>query len=716
MRARVLIIIFGLRETGQTMAYLTINETAEKWNMTPRRVQQLCKNGEIAGAVKEGRTWKIPEEALFLPTSGRKRRLSFNSSYHLHGREGTNEIVTFEKREGYSVSPVPGRPEEARRKGGRTPLLPLPVGVSSYINAVANYYYVDKTLLIRDFIDTLPKVSLFTRPRRFGKTLNMDMLRVFFENCDADTSAYFKDKAIWACGERYRAMQGRYPVIYLSFKDVKYGTWKQALQDLGENLAAEFARHSELADSKQCNAVEKAFYKKMLAGKLDEVGLARSLAMLSSMLCRHYGTPAVIIIDEYDTPIQQGYASGYYEDAVRFIRNLFSGAFKDNQSLAFGFMTGILRVAKESIFSGLNNLKVNTIMEERFSRYFGFTKDEVYRLLSYYGKQEKFAEVCHWYDGYRFGNSEIFNPWSVINYVDDGCYPKAFWQSTGSNEIIGEIISVATPDVTENLRKLLQGETVNTYVDTSVIYPEVRRNPYSIYSFLLMAGYLKNAEIVPQNDGNYMCRVSVPNKEIAFVYAKEVMDRLRPIETESTAAVIRQAIYERDIGRLKAGIESYLLQTISYYDTAGEAFYQGMMLGLCAILNDRYLVRSNRESGLGRFEIQLVPFDKMLPGFIFELKAVKGKSDYNGEPDKQGNLVKICGLNEISTQADDRFSKFDFSKASKRKAVDLEKDAATALDQIKNKKYDTEMKNAGIGEIINIGIAFCGKEVFVKSE
>ena len=543
------------------------------------------------------------------------------------------------------------------------------MGISGYIEAVSRYYYIDKTLLIRDFIDALPKVSLFTRPRRFGKTLNMDMLRVFFERTPADTSVYFRDKAIWACGEYYRSFQGKYPVIYLSFKDVKYVTWDNALKDIEAIIRSEFARHSELADSSVCNEVERQAYQAMLQGEVDEVALSRSLALLSSMLHKHYGTETVIIIDEYDTPIQQGHANGYYDQVIAFIRNVFSGAFKDNPDLAYGFMTGILRVAKESIFSGMNNLKVNTILDDRFSQYFGFTREEVARILAYYGHEDRMGEVCEWYDGYQFGQSEIFNPWSVINYVDDGCYPKAFWQSTGSNEIIGEIIGAATPEITENLRRLMQGDSITTFVDTGVIYPEVKRNPSSIYSFLLVAGYLRCVEIIPQNDGNFMCRVSIPNREIAFVYAREIIAKLAPEHGESTAAAIQKAIFEKNVEALRESIESYLMDTISVYDTGSEAFYQGLMIGLCAILNNRYSVRSNRESGLGRFDIQLYPLDSSLPGFIVELKA------------------------------------------SKKSTESLERLASDALMQIDEKRYEAEMRAAGVQQVIKVGLAFRGKEM-----
>lgn len=610
------------------MKELSIREAAAQWDVSPRRVQQMCKEGKIAGARKEGRTWLIP------------------------GSE-----------------PVPVRAKTA----ARPQLLPLPVGISGYVEAVTRYYYIDKTLLIRDFIDALPKVSLFTRPRRFGKTLNMDMLRVFFERTSADTSVYFKNKAIWACGDYYRSFQGKYPVIYLSFKDVKYATWDNALKDIAANIRSEYARHAELGDSPACNTLEKQAYRDVISGMDDEVTLSRSLSLLSAMLHKHYGIGAVIIIDEYDTPIQQGYASGYYDQVIAFIRNLFSGAFKDNQDLAYGFLTGILRVAKESIFSGMNNLKVNTILDERYSEYFGFSREEVARILAYYGHEEKMAEVCEWYDGYQFGSSEIFNPWSVINYVDDHCYPKAFWQSTGSNEIIGDIIADATPEMIGNLRRLMQGETVVAFVDTGVIYPEVRKNPSSIYSFLLVAGYLRCTEIIPQSDGNFMCRVSIPNKEISFVYAKEIVARLTPEHGESTAAAIQQAIFERDTETLRENIESYLLETISVFDTGSEAFYQGLMIGLCAILNNRYTVRSNRESGLGRFDIQLWPMDTGIPGFIFELKA------------------------------------------SKKRSESLETLALEALQQIDGMRYEHEMRSGGVKEIIKVGIAFRGKEMSIRT-
>ena len=270
----------------------------------------------------------------------------------------------------------------------------LPIGISEYQEASTEYYYVDKTLLIRDFLDERPKVSLFTRPRRFGKTLNMDMLRVFFEKTEEDTSVYFRDKKIWSCDQSYLDQQGKYPVIFLSLKDVKGSSWEETFRMIRGLLADEFQRHKELADSDALNEYEKDRFSSLAATTASEVDYQMSLQTLTRLLHQHHGVAPIVIIDEYDTPIQQGHVNGFYDAVVGFMRNLFSGGLKDN-----GFLTGILRVAKESIFSGLNNLKVNSILEDRYSEYFGFTPEEVQEMAAYYGVPEKYQELCDWYDG-----------------------------------------------------------------------------------------------------------------------------------------------------------------------------------------------------------------------------------------------------------------------------------------------------------------------------
>lgn len=597
------------------MNYISCESAAKKIGVSTRRIQQMCKQKEIVGAIKDGRNWLIPDNAILSPKK------------------------------------------------------PLPIGVSDFKSATTNYYYVDKTLLIRDFLNAIPMVSLFTRPRRFGKTLNMDMLRVFFEKTPEDTSIYFKDKYIWQCGDYYTKHQGQYPVIFLSFKDVKCSSWQETFQKISKLISLEFMRHNELESSSVLSSYEKEQYHRFASENINEVDCQMGLQLLSLLLHKHYDKECVIIIDEYDTPIQQGHLCDFYNEIVDFMRNFFSGGLKDNPHLAFGFLTGILRVAKESIFSGMNNLKTNSILDNNYSSYFGFTNEEVRDTLAYYDYEDKYQEICEWYDGYRFGNSEIFNPWSVINYISDQCFPKAFWQSTGSNDIIGEIIGTATPEINENLYKLFCGNTVTTYVDTSVIYPEVQNNPNSIYSFLLVAGYLKVAEIYPQNDGNYMCDVAIPNKEILYVYEKEVLNRTNQ---NNVSISIHQAIFSKDTSKLQSLLEDFMLKSISTMDGASEAFYHGMMLGLCAVLGSQFKVRSNRESGLGRFDIELLPMVKGIPGFIFEFKHTK---DIN---------------------------------------VDLDSLANSALKQIEDMKYDTELNDFGVEDIVKIGIAFRQKSAVVK--
>lgn len=601
------------------MEYLSCSDASKAIGFSVRRIQQMCKNGELPGAIKEGRKWLIPDETIHM------NHFAKNKS--------------------------------------------LPIGVSDFKLATTGYYYVDKTLMIRDFLDKKPMVSLFTRPRRFGKTLNMDMLRVFFEKTNEDTSVYFKDKQIWQCGDYYTKHQGQYPVIFLTFKDVKSMTWEETFQKIRRLISLEFIRHNELETSSVLTAYEKEQYHLLAGDSGDEVDCQMGLQLLSLLLHKHYGRECIIIIDEYDTPIQQGHTCNFYPEIVNFMRNFFSGGLKDNPHLAFGFLTGILRVAKESIFSGMNNLKTYSVLDDGYSSYFGFTEKEVKDMLRYYGKDDKYNELSEWYDGYRFGNTEIFNPWSVINYISDNCFPKAFWQSTGSNEIIGEIIQAATPEITKDLYKLLCGEKIAAYIDTGVIYPEVQNNPYSIYSFLLVAGYLKVANIYPQSDGNFMCDVAIPNKEITFVYEKEVLNRTNQ---NSLAISISQAIFSKDTQKLQALLEDFMVKSISSIDGANEGFYHGMMLGLCAILGNRYKIRSNRESGLGRFDIQLMPLAKGMPGFIFEFKHTKDEH------------------------------------------TDLSALADSALQQIEAKKYDTELRDNGVNSIISIGIAFRGKSAVVK--
>ncbi|MBP3747988.1 MAG: AAA family ATPase [Ruminobacter sp.] len=615
-------------------------EMSAVWSISERRVREFCEEGKIPGAVKLGRQWQIPDGAE---------------------RPADSRIVT-------------GRYVKSGGANGRKP---LPVGISDYIRAQSEYYYVDKTLLIRDFLDRKALVSLFTRPRRFGKTLNMDMLRVFFEISDEDTGRYFADKAIWQCGEEYRCHQGKYPVIFLTFKDVKYDSWQATFAKISGLLQEEFGRHSELGNSDRLAKYEKEYFEKVLNGEADEVELSSSLQKLSKMLTVHYNKAPIIIIDEYDTPIQEEYSKEFYDEIVGFMRNFFSGAFKDNSNLSYGFLTGILRIAQESIFSGLNNLAVSSVMDEEYDGYFGFTKQEVGEMLSYYGASDKADELRNWYDGYFFGSKEIYNPWSVINYLSKGCLPQAYWVNTGKNEVLEDVLDAATDDISEKLYSLLRGEPVIARIDQNVVYRSLADDPANIYSLLLVAGYLKTVKKVLQGDGAWLCEVAIPNRETAAVYKSEILSHLMQIGAmrRATANKIAESLYARDTKKLQDGIEEYMKNSISFYDAGAEGFYHGLVLGLIALMDNQYRIRSNRESGDGRYDICMIPRDNKYPAILMELKWNKELNEEN--------------LDALS---------------------------AEALNQINVKGYDAEIRTEGIADIIKFGIAFSGKKVKIRTE
>lgn len=614
-------------------------QIAVEWGLSKNTINEMCSKGKISGAVKEGRKWLVPDDAV-RPADGR-----VSSGKYLKKKTEENKA--------------------------------LPVGISDYVRAQSEYYYVDKTLLIKEFLDQKPLVSLFTRPRRFGKTLNMDMLRVFFEISEEDTSIYFTDKAIWRCGEKYCKHQGQYPVIFLTFKDVKFDSWEATIDKIRGLLQDEFGRHQELANSSKLAEYEKTYFAKIINGEASEVELTASLEKLSQMLTKHYGKAPIIIIDEYDTPIQEGYSKDFYDEIIGFMRIFFSGAFKDNRNLTYGFLTGILRIAQESIFSGLNNLTVHSVMDDEYDKFFGFTSAEVKAMLEYYGVADKEDELKDWYDGYLFGHTEIYNPWSVINYISKGCIPQAYWVNTGKNEVLEDVLSNATDDITERLYALLQGENVIARIDQNVVYRSLTEDPANIYSLLLVAGYLKTPKKELQADGTYLCEVSIPNREIVAVYKSEILSHLLQIGaiTRTTANMVAESLYANDIRKLQKAISEYMEKTISFYDAGAEGFYHGLILGLITLMDNHYRIKSNREAGDGRYDICLLPRENKYPGIIMELKWKSG-------------------LNENALEA-------------------LAKDA---ISQIEDKRYELEFKDAGIENVMKLGIAFSGKKVVIKGE
>lgn len=612
------------------MTYISTNEAAILLELTPRRIVGLCNEDAFEGAIRDGRKWKIPKESvmnygeLLLPT--------------VYGRR----------------------------------LLTCAVGSTSYMEVVKNSYYVDKTLLIRDLIDDQAPVILFTRPRRFGKTLALDMLKSFFEKTDVDTSIYFKDKKIWACGEKYQKYQGKYPVISITFKDAKFMDWESTFEAIKSIIRDEFMRHEELYTSDKINSVEKAYLTSLQKNELSEVEYSRALLNLSRMLSKHHQTNVVILIDEYDTPIQQGHSKGFYDEVITFIRNFMSGGLKDNAFLAFGVLTGILRVSKENLFSGLNNPVVNSVLDEKYSEYFGFTVDEVKEMATYYNKEEKLDKLREWYDGYRFGNTEIYNPWSVANYFYNNCQARPYWTNTSDNVIIKEIMKSISPDMSETLSGLLQGQTVQTFLNMDVIYPRITDGTDTILSFLLISGYLKPVGNAVETEYGTFMELELPNKEILRVYNTEILSWLKDEVDSNVMAGLEKALYMNDSDKLKEFLCKYMMTCISYLDGATEGFYHGMMLGLVAGMSSKYIIRSNRESGEGRFDLVLEPRISGLPGIIMEFKAV----------------------------SDDKM---------------LVMAAKEAMNQIDEKGYDTDMKDRGIQDIVKYGIAFAGKKVEIAN-
>lgn len=548
--------------------------------------------------------------------------------------------------------------------------LPLPVGTTNYKKICEDSYYVDKTLLIKEILDEKVNVALFTRPRRFGKTLNMDMLRTFFEKTAEDTGRYFQDKKIWQQGEKYTNHQGQYPVIFLSLKDIKARKWQYAFDALKYIISVEYMRHSELKRSSELEEADIELYNRIVKNQAGYMEYVFSLQALSRMLHQHHKQAPVIIIDEYDTPIQEGFVNGYYDDAVEFIRSFFSAALKDNPHARQIVMTGILRIAKESIFSGLNNIRVFSVLDKKFSEFFGFTTSEVQQMAAYYEQTDKLPELKAWYDGYKFGDTEIFNPWSVINYFSNNCQAMPYWVQTSANTIIQEILKTYNDDTYRNLHALLGKTEVQSIVRTNIIYPKLKEPQTNILGFLLMTGYLKSTGTELDARGDYICRLSIPNKEIKTIYYNEILSLLTEDIGENTVMNLANALYDKDAAKIKEALNKFMLKTISYYDNLKENYYHGLMLGLLAIGESNYDIRSNRESGLGRYDIQLIPKKSALPGIIIEVKA-----------------------------------------ADKDAGVELSKLAQTALKQIEEKKYDTELCAQGVNDIIKYGVAFKGKTV-----
>ena len=553
--------------------------------------------------------------------------------------------------------------------------LPLPVGNSDWEEVAGHCYCVDKTLLMRDLLATRAGVALFTRPRRFGKTTAMQMLKCFFEKRGADepdVRHLFESRAIAHCedADEWMAEQGKYPVIYLTFKDHKSLRWKEAYGALAIDIGKEFKRHAACVESLPPGK-EREDYIDICERRADSTLLENSLKVLVDTLHRHYKEKVVVLIDEYDTPVTTASANGYYREMVSFMRAFLPGALKDNAHVKMGVMTGVLRVAKEGMLSGLNNLKVFTVFDEPFSEYFGFTEDEVEEMARYYGREDKLPEIRSWYDGYVFGGREMYNPWSVLYYFDAGCVAKPYWLDTSSNDIIAELVETLPFDMAKTLELLMKDKSAIVPMTSELgPYQYIRDTPQTLYALLVSAGYLK-----PKGDiVNERCAVEIPNREVRHVFLKDILYKLRKASRSSEAEnELENTFLTRDIDAFRTYIEEFLLESASYFDASAEGFYHGLVLGMISFMRDVYVITSNRESGYGRFDIMLKPRaeHRDFPAVVIEVKAAKTEAD------------------------------------------DLDALAAEARRQIDEKNYAASLVAEGITDIMKFGIAFFAKRAAI---
>ena len=550
--------------------------------------------------------------------------------------------------------------------------LPLPVGKSDWEEVAGHCYCVDKTLLMRDLLATRAGVALFTRPRRFGKTTAMQMLKCFFEKRgedEPDVRHLFESRAIAKCdrADEWMSHQGKYPVIYLTFKDHKALTWESALKRLRMDLAAEFCRHKAVCESlSDTKDVDR--FARVCEEKADIEDLGESLGLLAKALHLHHKEKPFVIVDEYDSPVTSASTNGYYKEMVNFMRVFLSGAMKDNNHVKMGVMTGVLRVAKEGMLSGLNNLKVYTVFDEPFSEYFGFTQDEVAEMSRYYGREDKLPEIRSWYDGYVFGGREMYNPWSVLYYFDANCKPGPYWLDTSSNDIINELVEKLPFDIADKLLSLLKGDGATVPMTTELgPYQDIRKKSSTIYALLVSAGYLKPASGITSG----MCKVAIPNKELEQVYLTDICEKITTQSGEAESLMdVRTAFFSRDPAAFREHVERFLLESASYLDASNESFYHGLVLGMLSFMRDIYVITSNRESGYGRFDIMLKPRaeHRNFPAVIIEVKAAKDAAE------------------------------------------DLEALATEARRQIDEKNYAASLESEGISDIMKFGYAFFSKK------
>jgi hypothetical protein len=550
----------------------------------------------------------------------------------------------------------------------------LPIGYSDFESVITQgFRFVDKSFFIKEVITAPAEIILLPRPRRFGKTLNLSMLRYFFEKADEDRACLF-DGLLISEEEDFKIHQGKYPLIYMTFKDLKALSWSDCLAGIKRVICEAFSQHHYLIESDTLLANEKKGFEKILYKEAEKADYEDSLRNLSEYLNRFYQHKIIILIDEYDTPIHAGYASGYYREIISFLRNFLSGGLKDNPHLFKGVLTGILRVAKESVFSGLNNLGVYTLLDTPFNTCFGFTEAEIQELLKIYNKTDKYDEVSHWYNGYLFGGEVIYNPWSIVNYLErNEDWPKPYWVNTADTSMIDRLATREGRELKEEIAQLLEGRSIIKPLYDSIVMRDLETHEELLWSFLVFSGYLKPLERV----GEQNWKLIVPNQEVHTIYREMIRFWFGGKTRASEIEEMQKSLEQGDATLFEIMLKKIVKQVMSFHDLAGEPekVYHALVLGMLVWMSYAYDIRSNRESGYGRYDVMLKPKGVGKPGVVIEFKRV----DEAGEDGP-----------EITLQS--------------------------ALDQIERRQYGAELEASGIKDILKIAVAFRGKELWVRSE
>ncbi len=577
---------------------------------------------------------------------------------------------------------------------------PLPIGVDDFEKLITRgYYYVDKTLLIKDLLDNKADVNLFTRPRRFGKTLNMSMLQYFFENSDKDNSYLFENLNIMEAEEEYLSHMGKYPVINLSLKSSKQPTFELALKCIKDELVDEFRRHDYILQSDKL-IKEKEEYEKIESKGSGEEFYVTALKFLSQCLEKYHEKKVIILIDEYDVPLENAFFEGFYDRMIKFIRSLFESALKTNSSLEFAVITGCLRISRESIFTGLNNLEIISILNEYYDEYFGFTQKEVSKILEDYGLSEKEELTKNWYNGYIFGSARVYNPWSVVKFVKDlyknkNVFPSSYWANTSSNSIVKSLIERADSKTKQEIESLIEGKTIEKPVHEDITYDEIYDSMDNLWNFMFFTGYFKKVNERMDNEDKRYLELSIPNREVKYIFKTKILKWFDDKVKAKDLSVLYTAIFEKDSETFQKELNKLLKETISFND-AYENFYHGFVVGVLANMHE-HIVKSNyKEAPRHKDDVDFTTkLDTSLSG---KCQTGKGRCDIYIKPISIFDPAVIIEL-KICDRPKDMFKKCD-----------------EALKQIENNQYEMELQQEGYENIIKYGISFYRKDCMIKLE